>query len=303
MRFPAAAVASLAALALSCASAGQGPSAAPATPDAAATAQTPEELLPGVDLSAFSPAQREVLASWARATFCACGCPHTVSSCLAGHKTCKHAGRMVQLASGLVAKGATLTDVNRIVQNYYAGFDRRKRLDVTDFGPPLGDPEAKITIVVVSDFTCPFCKLFVPTIEQFAKQRPGVRLFAKPFPIASHPGSDVAAETGEWAREKGLYWDLQSLLYAADEAPTEDGMAALVRRLGGDTADLREALASGRYRQRVLQAQVEARDAGLTGTPTVFVNGRKIEDLSEDGLRFALDDEEEWVAHGGWAHD
>jgi len=275
-----------------------GQAAAPEAP------KSPEETLPGVDLSGLTPPQREELAAWARGTFCSCGCPHTVSSCLAGHKTCHHAARMVKLASGLVKKGASLAEVSKIVDAYYSGFDRRKRLDVTQYGPPIGDAQAPITFVVISDFTCPFCKITVPTIEDFAKARADrVRLFAKPFPISAHPGSDVAAETAEWAREKGLYWDLQGLLYAADEEPTPDRMAALVGRLGGDVADLRAALQSGRYKQRVTSSQVEARDAGLTGTPTLFLNGRKIEDLTEDGLSFALEDEEEWVKNGGWERD
>jgi protein-disulfide isomerase len=211
---------------------------------------------------------------------------------------------MVKLASGLVAKGAGLDDVTKIVAAYYAGFDRRKKLDVREFGPPVGGPDAKLTFVVISDFTCPFCKLFVPTIEQFVKDRGDrARLFAKPFPIASHPGSGVAAEAAEWAREKGLYWQLQSALYASDETPTADSVAALVSRLGGDAADLRQALDGGRFKQRVASSQVEARDAGLTGTPTLFLNGRRIEDLSEEGLTFALEDEEEWVQHGSWAKD
>lgn len=308
MRSPPTSTALLAALALSCSVTSgttktprlekPGQAAAPEAP------KTPEETLPGVDLSGLTDAQKEVLAAWARGTFCACGCPHTVSSCLAGHKTCHHAARMVKLAMGLVKKGAALPDVNKYVEAYYSGFDRRKRLDVREYGPPLGNPQAKITFVVISDFTCPFCKINVPTIEEFAKARSDrVSLYAKPFPIAAHPGADVAAETAEWARDKGLYWELQGLLYASDEEPTADRMAALVGRLGGDVGDLRAALQSGRYRQRVTSSQVEARDAGLTGTPTLFLNGRKIEDTSEEGLSFALEDEEEWVQHGGWERD
>ena len=308
MRSHPASTALLAALALSCSVTSgttktprlekPGQAAAPEAP------RTPEETLPGVDLSGLTDAQKEVLAAWARATFCACGCPHTVSSCLAGHKTCHHAARMVKLATGLVKKGATLPDVSKFVEAYYSGFDRRKRLDVREYGPPIGNPQAKVTLVVISDFTCPFCKITVPAIEDFAKARSDrVNLYAKPFPIPAHPGSDVAAETAEWAREKGLYWDLQGLLYASDEEPTADRMAAVVGRLGGDVTDLRAALQSGRYKQRVTSSQVEAREAGLTGTPTVFLNGRKIEDVSEEGLSFALEDEEEWVQHGGWERD
>ena len=112
-----------------------------------------------------------------------------------------------------------------------------------------------------------------------------------------------AAEAGEWAREHGGYWELSAALYASDDHPDADSLAKLVSRLGGDAADLRDALATGRYRQKVSRALAEARAAGLTGTPTVYLNGRKVEDLTEEGLAFALEDEEEWVQHGTWVRD
>jgi protein-disulfide isomerase len=275
-----------------------------ASPAAPGAPLEPGEALPGVDLSALSPEQQRTLAAWASETFCSCGCPHTVSGCLRTHQACKHAPRMVKLAMGLVVKGATAPEIGRIVQAYYAGFDRRARLDTASLGEPIGTPGARITLVVVSDFTCPFCKIFVPSVEQFAREHAArLQLYSKPFPIPSHPGAQEAAEAGEWARERGLYWQLSSALYAMDGQPTVDELAALAARLGGDPADLRDALATGRYRQRVGAAQAEARAAGLKGTPTVYINGRMVEDLTEDGLTFALQDEEEWVEHGTWARD
>jgi protein-disulfide isomerase len=281
---------------------GRAPS--PVAPAKAGAPLEPGEALPGVDLSALSPAQQAALAAWAIETFCACGCPHTVSSCLREHRGCKHAPRMVKLATGLARKGATGPEIGRIVQAYYAGFDRRARFDTADLGPPIGTPGARITLLVVSDFTCPFCKIFVPSVEQFARDHADrLQLLAKPFPIASHPGAQEAAEAGEWAREHGIYWELSAALYAMDDHPTVDSIAELVSRLGGDAADLRDALASGRYRERVSRSQAEARAAGLTGTPSVYLNGRQVDDLTEDGLAFALEDEQEWVQHGSWARD
>jgi protein-disulfide isomerase len=307
MRAPAALAAALSTLAaLSCGvtSGKVGRAPAPVAAPGAAPLLEPEEALPGIDLSPLSQEQRKALAAWAGETFCACGCPHTVSSCLRTHAPCKHAPRMVRLAMGLAVKGATAAEIGRIVQAYYQGFDRRARLDTAGLGPPMGTPGAKITLVIVSDFTCPFCKIFVPTVEQFVKEHAAaVRLLAKPFPIASHPGAQEAAEAGEWAREKGLYWELSAALYGMDEEPTVDRIAAVVSRLGGDPADLRDALATGRYRERVARSQAEARAAGIKGTPTVFMNGRIVEDLTEDGLAFALEDEEEWIQHGSWARD
>ncbi len=52
-------------------------------------------------------------------------------------------------------------------------------------------------------------------------------------------------------------------------------------------------------------SQSEARQAGIRGTPTLFVNGRRLvlSDFSDDGLDFTLQDEAEWQGHGGWERD
>ena len=52
-------------------------------------------------------------------------------------------------------------------------------------------------------------------------------------------------------------------------------------------------------------SQAEARQAGLRGTPTLFLNGRMhvLSDFSEEGLEFTVQDEEEWQRNKGWERD
>jgi protein-disulfide isomerase len=274
--------------------------AAPAEPDAA-------EILPGVALEALTPEQRQVAARVAQNEFCHCGCPHTLSGCLREHKACKHAPRMAALAARLAGAGLGVPEVARALGDYYASFDRAKRvaLDVGGFGPPLGGPEAKVTIVEFSDFTCPYCQMLRPRLEEFVKARKGrVRLFYKPFPIASHPRSAEAAAAAEWAREKGFFWAMHDALFEHPHDLDDAALSATAERLGGDPADLLEALAAGRYRARIAGSQEEARRGGLQGTPTLFFDGRRytLPDHSEESLEFTLADEEEWLA-GGWGHD
>ncbi|WP_242344407.1 DsbA family protein [Anaeromyxobacter terrae] len=281
---------------------------APGTPAASssapATADDPKAVLPGVDLEGLSPEQQRAVAEFALDEFCYCGCPHTVSSCLHEHKSCAHAPRMAGQAVRLARGGATKADILRQVTAYYAAFDRRAQLTVADFGPPLGDAAAPITLVEFSDFTCPYCRAFRPQLEAFVEKHAGrVKLYYKPFPIESHPNSGEAAQAGEWARGKGFFWQMHDRLFEGQHALGVDDLAAHAAALGGDADDLRAALADGRFRARIEASQAEARNAGLKGTPTLFMNGRLLTDLSEDGLEQALRDEEEWLQHRGWAHD
>lgn len=284
------------------------PSSVGATPagDAAPpTAADPGAALPGVDLEGLSPEQQRQVAEFALEEFCPCGCPHTVSSCLRTHADCKHAPRTARLAVRLARAGAGPADLRRFVNEYHASFDRRARLELDGFGPPLGNPDAPVTIVEYSDFTCPFCQALRPVLEAFVSARADrVKLFYKPFPIEAHPGAAEAAEAVEWARDQEIFWPMHDALFTTQDHSL-DRLAALAGELGGDPGDLRDAVQSRRNAGRIRASQAEGRAAGMKGTPTLFMNGRllTIPDYSEETLEMALEDEEEWQAHRGWKRD
>jgi protein-disulfide isomerase len=262
--------------------------------------------LPGVELEGMSADKRAVVVAWAKDAFCYCGCPHTVAQCLREHGTCRHAKRMASLAARLVRAGAKQADLGRMLDGYYASFDRRARLDVSRFGPPLGSPDAPITMVEFSDFTCPYCQAVRPGLEAFVRSRSDrVKLFYKPFPIESHPGALECAQAGEWARDKGRFWAMHDALFENPGAHAVDDLADLARGEGLQPAELREAIADKRYFAKVRDSQAEARAAGIKGTPTLFLDGRMLTltDYSEDGLEHTLQDEEEWRMHRGWIKD
>jgi predicted DsbA family dithiol-disulfide isomerase len=261
---------------------------------------------PGIDLEGLEPDARRTVAELALSEFCPCGCPHTISACLRGHETCSHSKRAARLAVRLARLGVVGDDLRRMVSSYYASFDRRPGPNPSNWGPPLGDPAAKVTLVEISDFTCPFCRKLRPDLEAFVKAREGrVNLVYVPFAIESHPGALQAAQIGEWAREAGHFWPTHDALFEAVHPLDDDDVAELARAVGGDPDALRAALADERYLPRVRAGQAAGRDAGIRGTPTLFLNGRQlvVPDYSEAALEDALADEEEWAAHGGWAKD
>jgi protein-disulfide isomerase len=273
---------------------------------AAGPAKPPPADLPGVATEGLSPEQKALLADWAKDAFCYCGSPHTVSQVLREHGTCRHAPRMAALAARLIRGGAKKKEeLARTVGAYYASFDKRVRLDVSRFGPPLGNPDAPVTIVEFSDFTCPYCRMVRPGLETFVRVRSDrVKLYYKPFPIESHPGALECAQAGEWAREKGRFWAMHDALFESG-SHTVDDLADLARGLGMDPADLRQALEEQRWVEKIRASQAEARAADLKGTPTLFLDGRMLvlTDYSDEALEFTLQDEEEWISHHGWIRD
>jgi protein-disulfide isomerase len=282
-----------------------------ALPAAPAAAQLPA----GVDASGLTAPQIAAVEAMLQNSYCYCGCPHTVQGCLTDHRTCKHGPRMAQLAVRIAASGISAPDGVKIMSEYYAGFSRKRAtFNTKDFGPPLGSPDAPVSIVEYSDFTCPFCQRLRPILERWVKAREGrVKLFYKPFPIPSHDRAMEAAEAAEFAREKGFFWPMHDLLFENPHELEDADLADAVRRLGGDPAQLREALSSKRFRPRIIASQAEARAAGLTGTPTLWFNGRKHNLVFgppgnplanvEWALDFSLADEEEWSKNKAWARD
>ncbi len=274
----------------------------------AAAPPSPEGLLPGVDLSALTPEQRQVVARVTQDTFCYCGCPHTLATCLREHPSCHHAPRAVQLVVRLAGVGLNEAQILKTLTEYYASFDapKRAKLDVAGWGPPFGDPTAPVTLVEFSDFTCPYCQMLRERLEAFVRaRRDRVKLFYKPFPLASHPRSLEAALASEWAREKGFFWPMHDLLFSRPYALDDASLAEMAAEVGGDPADLKKALATQRYKARIAASQLEARRAGINATPTLYFDGRYylLPDWSEESLEFTLRDEEEWRTTGGWERD
>ncbi|HVP67575.1 MAG TPA: thioredoxin domain-containing protein [Anaeromyxobacteraceae bacterium] len=276
----------------------QGPAASPPSIDWSKVPAT-------VGADVLTPQQKTVLAKVLQEEYCYCGCPHTLLGCLTEHADCKHAPRMAALAARLAGQNMAVWDIRRLLTEYYSSFDRSKRakLDVASFGPARGDAKAPVTIVEFSDFVCPFCAQLRPKLEDFVEKHPDqVKLVYKPFPLLQHPRAEEAAEAAEWARDEGVLWPFYDALFDNNRALDNASLGAIAERLGKDPDDLKKALETGKYRARVLEAQAEARRAGIQGTPSLFFNGRRhiLPDYSETVLEFVLEDELEWIRSTGW---
>ena len=96
------------------------------------------------------------------------------------------------------------------------------------------------------------------------------------------PESLVAAEASEFAAEQGAFWPYHDILFANQAGENQgvfnpDRLKAFAAELGLDTSAFNACLDSGRYRQKIQSDNQAARDRGVTTTPTIFINGQKIE--------------------------
>ena len=143
--------------------------------------------------------------------------------------------------------------------------------------PVRGNPRAPVTIVLFSDFQCPFCARVAPTLAEVEKTYGDkVRVVWKHEPLPFHPNALPAAEAAEAAREQGKFWQMHDRLFASQQQLSPDTYARLAKELGLDPKKFAESTRSGRNRGRIQEDQALAQQVGANGTPTMFVNGERV---------------------------
>lgn len=160
--------------------------------------------------------------------------------------------------------------------------------------PVKGDPQAPVKIVTFSDFLCPSCRRFALAFDQYVEgpTGPHVSLHYRSYPLDStcaahlprvmHPGACEVARGGICANLLGNFWEYHDAVYIAPpNNPDADDVVAIAVASGLDEAAFRACLAEPRA-EAALQSDIEeAMRLGVTGTPTIFINGRRVPTLDE----------------------
>jgi protein-disulfide isomerase len=141
--------------------------------------------------------------------------------------------------------------------------------------PIKGSSTAKVTLVVFSDFQCPFCSRAVPTIKQVEDTyKDQIRIAFKQLPLPFHDKAPLAAEASLAANEQGKFWPYHDKLFANQQALDRPSLEKYAEDLGLDVAKFKASLDSGKFKQQVADDSKQGNAIGATGTPTFFVNGR-----------------------------
>jgi protein-disulfide isomerase len=292
------------------ASARPSPATPPAAPPPAPPAGGAASLagIPGMDFSALPPAAQAELATIFSDEFCYCGCPHTLGACLRQHTDCRHAKRMARLAARSVSAGVSAAEVIVGLSSYYGTFREARANLKVDPRMCKGPENAPVTVAEFADFECPSCGHASPLLKDFA-QKGGdkVRLCFMPFPLPSHPNALPAAQAALWARDQGKFWEMHDALFGQQQNLAPAALPALADKIGLSGAKLQEVLKVGTYLNEVEAFRTQGRGANISGTPSVFFNGRPYPGaltLDPELLAHSLEDELEWRANNNaWAAD
>ncbi|MGB8931984.1 MAG: thioredoxin domain-containing protein [Anaeromyxobacteraceae bacterium] len=153
-----------------------------------------------------------------------------------------------------------------------------QKIDLRSDDPVRGNKAAPVTIVLFSDFQCPYCSRVEPTLQQvLATYGNKVRVAWKHQPLPFHPNAGPAAEAAEAAREQGKFWEMHDALFQNQQSLSPETYERLARQIGLNVNAFKASIASGRNRARITEDQQLAGRIGANGTPTMFVNGEKVE--------------------------
>ncbi len=152
------------------------------------------------------------------------------------------------------------------------------RLDVSvGDDPSLGIDKAQVTIVAFSDFQCPSCARFVPTIKQLkARYGDKVRIIFRDFPLPIHKEAPKAAEAASCANEQGKFWEMHDKLFNNQNNLQIQDLKRYAADIGLDLADFNQCLDSGKYAKEWQEDMADGSRYGVSGTPTFFINGRLV---------------------------
>ncbi len=154
------------------------------------------------------------------------------------------------------------------------------RVPVTAAQPARGPADALVTIVVVSDFQCPFCSRVEPTItsliEQYGRD---LRVVWRNNPLPFHqnagPAAELALEAFEQQGNDG-FWRMHDTLFAHQSELDRTHLEGYAEAQGLNMAQVRAALDNNEHQAAITADQDLARQLGASGTPSFFINGRNL---------------------------
>jgi protein-disulfide isomerase len=161
----------------------------------------------------------------------------------------------------------------------------------TDEQPSRGNANAPVTIVEFTDFECSTCQQSQPVLEKLAREYSDkVRLVVRDYPLEKHKNAFKAAEAAEAAREQAKYWEYVAELFANQKELGVEKLKEYASKVGLDRKKFDAELEGGKYAAHVQRDMQDGMKAGVSGTPTIFINGKRVADTTYAALRAAIEE-------------
>ncbi len=146
-------------------------------------------------------------------------------------------------------------------------------VDITG-APSVGPADAKVKVVLFSDFECPYCRKVVEPIRKLQAHY-DIHLAFKHFPLRNHAFAEGAARASWAAQQQGKFWPMHDKLFEHHDKLDEDNLKKYAAELGLKAKRFAKDWASDAAKKAVAGDRQHGIAANIDGTPTFFVNGRQ----------------------------
>ncbi|PIQ63943.1 MAG: hypothetical protein COV99_00110 [Bacteroidetes bacterium CG12_big_fil_rev_8_21_14_0_65_60_17] len=140
-----------------------------------------------------------------------------------------------------------------------------------------GNPEADIVLVEFADFQCPACRVSAfhlrPALFEY---RNDVQLRFMNFPLDMHQHAEVAARAGVCAAREVDFWEFHDRIFEDQVQLNPRLVTRIAEEMGLEPRPFAECVVSQEVGERVMSDRDHGREIGVTGTPSLYINGRKV---------------------------
>jgi protein-disulfide isomerase/uncharacterized membrane protein len=173
-------------------------------------------------------------------------------------------------------------------------------INLTAKNPVLGFSEAPVTLIVFSDFQCSNCSMFAANFSElikYNKDRLNIRFKYFPLNAECNPLVDtdinshacLAAYAAESANQQGKFWEYHDSLFTKDpNSFSDDSFYEVAKLIDLDLKKFTFDLKSEECQRQIANDIAEGIQLGLDGTPSVFLNGKRVYDLRPNNLNFLI---------------
>lgn len=175
------------------------------------------------------------------------------------------------------------SSVSSVITNTKVTVEDLKLLAKED-RPSLGPTPATLTVVVFLDYECPFCRRAAGAFrETMVKYQGNVRFIMRDFPIEDiHPNAFQAAHAARCAFAQGKGWAYHDTLFARQESQSTQDLERYATQAGLDMNKYRDCMDRQSYAASIREDVVDGLRVGVSGTPTYFFNGIRIQGVPEE---------------------
>jgi protein-disulfide isomerase len=168
-----------------------------------------------------------------------------------------------------------------------------RKMVAVGHAPVRGSPNAPVTIVMFSDFQCPFCSRVEPTVKQIEDTYGDkVKIVWKNQPLPFHPNAMPAAKAAMAAYKQGKFWEMHDLLFANQQQENDANYEKWAQQIGLDVAKWKADKESPEIAAQITADSDEGKSVGANGTPAFFINGINVVGAQPfDKFKSVIDDE------------